>query len=427
MLKKVLFILTLMTFSLPQVVKPQSESEIVHSLFNFSSDLTETSTNIISLAVDAVWLASDLTGTATITGTLKQNANNLNYWSYTANPTDKLVVVFADNSSISFKFAKIDGYVDGTADDFKDSHTLDFTTVAGNYLNLRIVSNTGPNNGNTDWRRTITGSIVYNNSLNLNVNIQHNGSKNYDIGNGYAIFDYTESITGTATANGVSFTINDNFHSKQAHNSNAYQYAKDSEIWNNSSVQFNGNTYAFHNVDVFWIGGTQSLEDANNNFYNTVLEDYHWSVQGTLSKNGQSYGNVVFSEPVVSGTSGPYLIASLNSGGQILLHNLLNPVTTGVKKFNSITPENFTLSQNYPNPFNPETIINFSLAKNSNVKVEVFDVLGRKITTLVNREMSPGNYSVSFNAEQFNLSSGTYIYTLSAGSFYGVRKMVYLK
>ncbi len=88
-------------------------------------------------------------------------------------------------------------------------------------------------------------------------------------------------------------------------------------------------------------------------------------------------------------------------------------------------PSAFKLLQNYPNPFNPTTEIKFSIAKPGLVTLKVYDVLGREVATLVNKELGTGNFSVSFNAS--NLASGTYIYHLTAGDVQISKKMVLLK
>ncbi len=101
--------------------------------------------------------------------------------------------------------------------------------------------------------------------------------------------------------------------------------------------------------------------------------------------------------------------------------------------------KNFVLSQNYPNPFskgsggNPTTTIEYSIpavkAKNfspqRNVQLKIYDILGREVATLVNKEQTPGNYSVKFNAS--NLPSGVYIYRLKAGGFTAAKKMILTK
>jgi len=103
-----------------------------------------------------------------------------------------------------------------------------------------------------------------------------------------------------------------------------------------------------------------------------------------------------------------------------------NGGVTFIGKDNNITnPNEFILSQNYPNPFNPNTTINYSLPKQSNVKIKVYNILGKEILTLVNENKPQGNYSVEFNAN--NLSSGVYFYILSTGQFTQVKKMILIK
>lgn len=89
------------------------------------------------------------------------------------------------------------------------------------------------------------------------------------------------------------------------------------------------------------------------------------------------------------------------------------------------TPKTFALFQNYPNPFNPTTNIDYQLPSNSHVKLDVFDLLGREVGTLVNREQTAGSYTVSFDAS--DLPSGVYFYRITAGGFRAVRKLVLLK
>ncbi|MBI9071027.1 MAG: T9SS type A sorting domain-containing protein [Melioribacteraceae bacterium] len=88
-------------------------------------------------------------------------------------------------------------------------------------------------------------------------------------------------------------------------------------------------------------------------------------------------------------------------------------------------PNEYSLYQNYPNPFNPTTKIAFGLPQSSNVKIEIFDILGNKISTVLESQMSAGNHSVQFNA--INLPSGTYFYRIETSKFVDVRKMLLLK
>jgi len=88
-------------------------------------------------------------------------------------------------------------------------------------------------------------------------------------------------------------------------------------------------------------------------------------------------------------------------------------------------PYQFALEQNYPNPFNPTTMIQYELASPSEVKLRVFDVLGREVATLINARQSAGRYRVEFNASR--LSSGVYFYRLETQNFSQTRKMFLVK
>ena len=81
--------------------------------------------------------------------------------------------------------------------------------------------------------------------------------------------------------------------------------------------------------------------------------------------------------------------------------------------------------QNYPNPFNPTTIITYSIAKESHVTLTVFNLLGQKVKTLVDQEKPIGTYIINFDSS--GLSSGVYFYSVKAGDFFQVRKMLLLK
>jgi hypothetical protein len=99
-------------------------------------------------------------------------------------------------------------------------------------------------------------------------------------------------------------------------------------------------------------------------------------------------------------------------------------VPTGVHSSREL-PEGYALAQNYPNPFNPTTTINFSLGKPSQVKLTVYNLLGQKVVTLLDRHMKAGPHIVSFDAS--NLTSGIYFYRLEAGDFLSQRRMLLIK
>ncbi len=99
--------------------------------------------------------------------------------------------------------------------------------------------------------------------------------------------------------------------------------------------------------------------------------------------------------------------------------------TVGIQQISGEVPSEFTLSQNYPNPFNPVTNIKFSIPKQGNVKLVVFDISGREVAELVNENLSAGIYNYDFNAS--HLSSGAYFYKLVSNEFTEVKKMILVK
>lgn len=109
----------------------------------------------------------------------------------------------------------------------------------------------------------------------------------------------------------------------------------------------------------------------------------------------------------------------------------ISTIATGVEKDRSENlPEKFVLYQNYPNPFNPSTTIKYSIphvgtGHAPSVRLIVYDILGREVATLVNEKQKPGNYEIVFDAS--NLPSGIYFYSMHAGEFNSVKKMILLK
>jgi len=98
---------------------------------------------------------------------------------------------------------------------------------------------------------------------------------------------------------------------------------------------------------------------------------------------------------------------------------------TDVKNFQNINPTEFKLYQNHPNPFNPKTVINYSLPKAGKVELFVYNLLGQKLVELVNSEKAAGNHTIDFDGS--NLGSGVYFYSIQAGQFADVKKMILLE
>ena len=98
---------------------------------------------------------------------------------------------------------------------------------------------------------------------------------------------------------------------------------------------------------------------------------------------------------------------------------------TGNENLSGETPVNYNLYQNYPNPFNPVTNIRFDIPSSSQVKLIIYDALGRKVASLLNEKLSAGNYEVEWSG--IGYSSGVYIYRVTTNEFSDVKKMVLIK
>lgn len=112
----------------------------------------------------------------------------------------------------------------------------------------------------------------------------------------------------------------------------------------------------------------------------------------------------------------------------ILANGGLPPV--GIANNDAGQPDGFVLKQNYPNPFNPSTAISFQLSAISEVELSVYNLLGQRVKTLVNKEMLPGEYVVQWDGRDNNgrqAASGVYLYRLQAGNQVQTKKMVLLK
>ena len=101
-----------------------------------------------------------------------------------------------------------------------------------------------------------------------------------------------------------------------------------------------------------------------------------------------------------------------------------SPLGIAVQTLNE-TPNTFSLENNYPNPFNPQTTIRYSLPEAAHVKLQVFDLTGRNVASLVNEVQTEGEYAIDFDAS--NLPSGVYVYRLEANDFQQTKKMTLLK
>jgi photosystem II stability/assembly factor-like uncharacterized protein len=107
----------------------------------------------------------------------------------------------------------------------------------------------------------------------------------------------------------------------------------------------------------------------------------------------------------------------------LLMKKELNPIPVELSSFTP--PTEFALLQNYPNPFNPSTKIKYQVPRTEFITLNIYDILGNEVTTLVNESKEPGEYEIEFDGSK--LSSGVYFYTLRSGSFYDTKKFILMK
>ncbi len=182
--------------------------------------------------------------------------------------------------------------------------------------------------------------------------------------------------------------------------------------WSQLASMGAGNFGGFGNWGNFWW-----YVRSDNKIYLTSNNGASWSVQYTAPSG--NYTNIFL-------TNYNMVMFALRSNGGISRYLII----VGVQQISNQVPEKFALSQNYPNPFNPQTKIKFEVPSNvkretSNVKLVIYDLLGREVTTLVNEELKPGTYEADWNGSNF--SSGVYFYKIISGEFSETRKMVLMK
>ncbi|MDP2302407.1 MAG: T9SS type A sorting domain-containing protein [Ignavibacteria bacterium] len=174
-------------------------------------------------------------------------------------------------------------------------------------------------------------------------------------------------------------------------------------------------------VELKW----ETASETNNRGFEIERSDYselaqeEWLQVGFVEGNGTTSITQSYNFIDNSAVSGKYLyrLKQIDLDGTI---NYSNKV-----EVDASIPNDFVLYQNYPNPFNPTTTIKFALPTDSKVLLEVFNVMGKKVKTLINSELKSGYHNYEFNAN--TLSSGIYFYKLNAGKFSSIKKLILLK
>jgi photosystem II stability/assembly factor-like uncharacterized protein len=181
-------------------------------------------------------------------------------------------------------------------------------------------------------------------------------------------------------------------------------------------VSFN-EVYSGGHVKLKW----ETATETNNHGFEIQksIDKIRWETIGFVKGNGTSTKNHTYSYIDKSGGTGLYYyrLKQIDFNGKYEYSNILEATI--------YPPLQYNLSQNYPNPFNPTTIIKYSIPNSGNVKILIYDMLGRIVKTLVNDYKQAGTYKIRFDGS--SLSSGIYIYKMIAGEKSLSKKMVLMK
>jgi photosystem II stability/assembly factor-like uncharacterized protein len=216
-------------------------------------------------------------------------------------------------------------------------------------------------------------------------------------------------------------------------NSNSTRFLKTTNSgisWDSITLPYNkSKAMFFADANTGWIGGSPSPD--NISIIRTTNGGTNWP--NTWSYNSTTVINSIYFVNNFTGWA-------VGNGGAIFRTWTSGLPGVNVQNISSEIPSSFSLSQNYPNPFNPNTKIKFELPSVAEplwrkvygvsrgvglVKLNVFDITGREVQTLVNEKLQPGTYETNFDGS--NLTSGVYFYKLMTDGFTETRRMVLLK
>ncbi len=208
---------------------------------------------------------------------------------------------------------------------------------------------------------------------------------------------------------------------------------------------FGGGIYKIEASDTGWVAVNNGIAD--NGLYQIPKSMYgngntlYAGVYGVISyqtkiysstNNGQTWDTLSTTGLLLNNTTvTPWFVTANQSNVFVYcygtkIHGVYSSSrTTSVENISVNAPGSFSLEQNYPNPFNPSTNIRFAVHNDGHTTLIVYDVLGKEISTLVNKQLTAGSYETTFNATK--LVSGIYFYRLISGSSTQIKKMLLLK
>lgn len=299
------------------------EARLAQQSVGTAYDAGSFATNVVELAVRAAFLASELNGAPAITGTLTATDSSNNNFTYSTQPTDRLVIVSFDGRRREIKFTALSGD-DSSADNLIAQHNMTFTYFEQGRQNLTIVSAKGYTRAarawTAAWQRTITGTFLSAEET-VTLNLQHNGNESGSIEPGFTQIATGETYSGSCNSPSATVTVNEGSTFLYIQNSNQGVVVQNKSLTSNSTSTFGGATYAFQNVYARW-EQYSLLSDPGQ--FNVVKDAGYWQSSGSVQKNGVLWGTAGFDGPVVVGTKGPNFVLTLQgSGEKLLLHTLI--------------------------------------------------------------------------------------------------------
>ncbi|MBL8006197.1 MAG: T9SS type A sorting domain-containing protein [Ignavibacteria bacterium] len=196
------------------------------------------------------------------------------------------------------------------------------------------------------------------------------------------------------------------------------------------NINSNTDLTAFYKVQYrLLVNSSQGTTFGGNNYYDSA-SNATFGVNSRIVNNG---GTNYYFRGWTGVGNGSYTSTDstgLDSAVTVTMNNVITETaiwttTVGINQLSAELPSSYSLMQNYPNPFNPTTNIKFDIVKSGNVKVSVYNSLGKTVQVLLNENIQPGSYEVSFDAS--GLSSGIYFYTIETAGFTQTKRMILLK
>ena len=180
--------------------------------------------------------------------------------------------------------------------------------------------------------------------------------------------------------------------------------------------------FAISDTSIFLAWYDNSTNETGFKIERSINSVSNWALIDSVGTNVENY---IDDNGLVPNNTYFYRVYSYRFGANSPYSNTIFVYLTDIRKISTNIPEEYNLFQNYPNPFNPSTNIKFDIPKPSQVKIIIYDNLGKVIEEFVDRKLNAGSYEVNWNGS--NYPSGVYFYRIETEEFLDVKKMLLIK